>query len=186
MGGSSIPSRKPRSGGACPARPIGKGLIQVTVTNEQSALRVDRRRLAAAVRWALEGQGLNTAEISLAVVDDPRIHQLNRQFLRHDYPTDVLSFLLEQADGYLEGEVIVSAERAVAECGRYGWGPAEELLLYVVHGTLHLAGCDDARPELRRKMRAREKACLDRLGVASPGRRPATAGKRAKRGEPPR
>jgi len=163
-------------------------LIQVTVTNEQSALRIDRRRLAAAVRSALEGQGPTAAQISLAVVDDRRIHELNRRFLKHDYPTDVLSFLLEQSDGYLEGEVIVSAERALAECGRYGWGPTEELLLYVIHGALHLAGCDDGRPDERRKMRAREKTCLEQVGIEYPDRRSrrAASSKPTKRGEVPR
>jgi len=72
----------------------------------------------------------------------------------------------------------VSAERALAESGRYGWGPDEELLLYVVHGALHLAGHRDARPADRRAMRRRERECLARLGVAivpkpvKPGGRP--------------
>lgn len=145
-------------------------VIQVTVTNEQSGLRVDRRRLTAAVRSALADQPLTAGQISLAVVDDPSMHRLNRQFLAHDYPTDVLSFVLEQSDGYLEGEVIVSADRARAECQRYGWGPVEELLLYVVHGVLHLAGYDDLQPAPRRRMRRQEKACLARLGIAAPAR----------------
>lgn len=158
--------------------------IEVSVANEQSALRVNRRRLATAVRIALAGQ--RAAKVSLAVVDDPRIHELNRQFLAHDYPTDVLSFVLEQSEGYLEGEVIVSAERAQAECGHYGWGPTEELLLYVVHGALHLAGYDDLRPGPRRVMRAQEEACLTRLGIeiTTPGRRrSAVADRRIRRGE---
>jgi len=154
------------------------------VTNEQSSLRVNRRRLAAAVRVALTGQ--RAAQVSLAVVDDARIRELNRRFLAHDYPTDVLSFVLEQSEDYWEGEVIVSAERAQAECGRYGWGPTEELLLYVIHGTLHLVGDDDLRPGPRRMMRAQEKACLARLGieVPTPGHRcRAVVGRRNRRGE---
>lgn len=184
-------SRKPRPAARVGKRPApasepkGRGPgFQITVTNEQSALRINRRRLVAAVRVALEG--LHAARISLAVVDDPRIHELNRQFLAHDYPTDVLSFLLEQSEGYLEGEVIVSAERAQAECDHYGWGPTEELLLYAIHGVLHLAGYDDLRPGPRRRMRAQEKVCLARLGVEIPPRgcrRTSAAGKRAQRGE---
>ena len=144
---------------------IDEPLIRITITNEQSALRINRRRLAAAVRAALRGENLSHARISLAVVDDPRIHALNRQFLVHDWPTDVLSFVLEQSDGDLEGEIVVSAQRAAAESGRYGWGPDEELLLYVVHGALHLAGLRDARPADRRAMRRREKECLAGLGI---------------------
>ena len=118
---------------------IDEPLIRITITNEQSALRIDRRRLAAAVRAALKGENIRQARISLAV--------------------------LEQSDGDLEGEIVVSAQRAAAESGRYGWGPDEELLLYVVHGALHLAGLRDARPADRRAMRRREKECLAGLGI---------------------
>lgn len=142
-------------------------MIQITITNEQSALRIDRRQLTAAVRAALKTESLGDVRVSLAVVDDARIHALNRQFLDHDWPTDVLSFVLEQSEGGLEGEIVISAERAVAESARYGWGPQEELLLYAIHGALHLAGQRDAAPGERRAMRLREKECLARFGIAA-------------------
>jgi len=56
----------------------------------------------------------------------------------------VLSFTLESGPDQLEGEVIVSAETAIHTAASYGWPATDELLLYVVHGTLHLAGCLDA------------------------------------------
>ena len=101
----------------------------------------------------------------MAVVDDHTIRELNQRHLNHDYATDVLSFPLEQAAGALEGEVIVSADMALATAPEYGWSAEDELLLYVIHGTLHLVGCDDKRPAERRAMRNREKAYLARLGV---------------------
>ncbi len=58
----------------------------------------------------------------------------------------MLSFVLEQGEGFLDGEVVVSAETAQRAAPRFGWSAAEELLLYVIHGTLHLAGYDDATP----------------------------------------
>ena len=64
-----------------------------------------------------------------------------------------MSFPLEAAGGCLEGEVVVGAEVARREARRYGWTPHDELLLYVVHGLLHLVGYDDAagrRAEMRR------------------------------------
>ena len=85
---------------------------------------LDRERLRRAVRAALAGHSLRRAQISLALVDDPTIARLNRQFLRHQGPTDVLSFLLEAGPGWLEGEVVVSAETARREAPRYGWHAA--------------------------------------------------------------
>ena len=68
----------------------------------------------------------------------------------------MLSFILEQQPGYVDGELIVSADTAVTESARYGWLPADELLLYVIHGTLHLAGYLDGTAGEREKMRGRE------------------------------
>ena len=64
----------------------------------------------------------------MAVVDDATIAVLNRQFLRHEGPTDVLSFLLEQDEDGLEGEVVAIAETARRTPPRFGWSAGEELL----------------------------------------------------------
>jgi probable rRNA maturation factor len=103
--------------------------------------------------------------LSLAVVDDPTIHQLNLQYRKHDGPTDVLSFALESDDDHLEGEVIVSADRAATCAPRFGWSVEDELTLYVTHGVLHLVGYDDQSPEDRARMTARECYHLARLGL---------------------
>lgn len=126
---------------------------------------VDCQKLEAAVRAVLRGEGIKTAEISLAVVDDPTIHELNRQYLGHDYATDVLSFVLERNDQALEGEVIVSSETAERQAESYGWSADKELLLYVVHGTLHLVGYDDATDSERSEMRRLEQRYLSEIGI---------------------
>lgn len=153
-------------------------MITVSISNQQGHLPVDGRRIRAAVQAALRAAGIGRAAVSVAVVDDPAIAALNARFLGDDQPTDVLSFLLEQADGYLEGEVVVSAQTAAAEAQRFGWSPADELLLYVVHGILHLAGYDDVTSEQRRVMRRRERACLARFGLAVCYRAGSCAGRR--------
>src|ERR1700722_13208794 len=115
-------------------------MIRIQVSNEQTALKLDRRRLRSATNRIVRDAGLREAQISLAIVDDRAIHELNRQFLAHDYATDVLSFLLERTDDRLEGEVIASADTAIRSAAKYGWQPGDELLLYVIHGVLHLVG----------------------------------------------
>jgi len=140
-------------------------MIAIEIANQQSTLPLDEERLRQAVEMILADAHVAQATISLAVVDDPTIHQLNREYLQHDYATDVLSFLLERDEQSLEGEIIVSADTA-AECAApFGWSAEDELLLYVVHGTLHLVGYDDTRPDLRREMRRRERTCLARFGL---------------------
>jgi probable rRNA maturation factor len=111
---------------------------------------------------------VRSARLSLAVVDDGTIHELNRRFLKHDYPTDVLSFLLERDGDRLEGEVIVSADTAKRVSAEYDWPAADELLLYVIHGTLHLVGHNDTSPSDRAAMRGEERRYLVQFGLDPP------------------
>jgi probable rRNA maturation factor len=138
---------------------------RVTVTNETDA-EVDIDRIQAAVQSAFSQSAYEDVTVSVAIVDDAAIHELNRQFLKHDYPTDVLSFPLEDAPPRLEGEVVVSADTAERCAADAGWTPDEELLLYVIHGALHLAGFGDKEPAEAAAMRAREVAALESLGIA--------------------
>jgi probable rRNA maturation factor len=110
--------------------------------------------------------GIKAGEISVGIVTDQRMHELNRQYLQHDYPTDVLSFVLEQGDnGSLDGEIIVSADYAAREAERFGWTTDDELLLYVIHGSLHLVGHDDHTPDGRAAMREAETQHLAEFGL---------------------
>jgi probable rRNA maturation factor len=143
---------------------VGNRNLVVEAVNQQSRP-VDLSALVRAVRSVIGEQGVPAAEISLAVVDDATIHELNRRYLRHDYATDVLSFLLSEQDELLEGEVIVSADTAAAAADRFGWTLDNELLLYVIHGALHLVGFDDQDADSRAEMRRRERRHLARFGL---------------------
>ncbi len=125
----------------------------------------DRYRQAAV--WVANRFGLKELDVSIAIVDDPTIHQLNREHLEHDWPTDVISFVFEvdPSKTHIEGEIIASMDTAVRMSPEAGWSPEDELLLYIVHGLLHLAGLDDIQPEDQLAMRAAERECLLALGV---------------------
>jgi probable rRNA maturation factor len=142
--------------------------LAVSLANQQAVHPVDAERLVEAARRVLEDADFTSAEISLAVVDDPTIHDLNRRFLNHDWPTDVLSFVLDERDGHLEGEVVISADTAATVAAEIGGSPAEEQLLYVIHGMLHLVGFDDKSAADATRMRAAEQDYLARSGVDRP------------------
>lgn len=142
--------------------------FELSLANQQSVHAVDEPRLLAAARRVLEDSRFTSAAISLAVVDDPTIHALNRRFLDHDYPTDVLSFALDERDGHLEGEVILSADTAAAAADQFGWPAGNEQLLYVVHGMLHLIGHGDKSADDARRMLAAEEHYLRACGIDLP------------------
>lgn len=141
---------------------------EVLVANEQSSLSIDNTLLQHAVRDVLQRSPYQSAMISVVVVDDPTIHQLNRQFLEHDYPTDVLSFELDSTDNHVEGELVISADTATTNAADYGWSPFSELLLYAVHGTLHLVGYRDKSADEAAAMREAEARCLESVGLIVP------------------
>jgi len=135
-------------------------LISVAITNRQKRLPIDRRRMRRIVQAIARDVGIADGQIGIAVVDDATIAKLHNEYLNDPEPTDVLSFALESSPGYLEGEVIVSADTAIASAARFKSSAANELLLYVIHGTLHLVGYDDATPKKRATMRRHEKKYL--------------------------
>ena len=142
-------------------------MIHVAVNNV-AEFAVPEGSFETAVRNVLQDHEVFAGDVSIAIVDDATIHRLNRKHLEHDYPTDVLSFLLDRDQRYLEGEVVVSADTAASNASDFGWPAHHELLLYVVHGTLHLVGYDDRTPHDRAEMRRLEAKYLRRLRIELP------------------
>lgn len=171
----------------------------IAITERQTAQVIEHAFLEDVVRRVLQEEQIETATISLALVNDAEIHEMNREFLGHDYPTDVISFLLNDASNSfvrdpncserdadaksaasvecgvgedLHGELIVSSETAIREAAAHGWSPKAELVLYVVHGLLHLCGYDDLTDEARPAMRSRERDLLAIWGFLPTGLEP--------------
>jgi probable rRNA maturation factor len=140
--------------------------MRITIASPQEIVPLDRSRLRQVARQVLEGEGIKEAEISLAFVDNPTIHQLNQRYLKHDEPTDVLSFPLSEADARrLAGELVISAEIAKTQAESRGHDVQAELALYVIHGLLHLCGYDDQTEAKAKEMHLRERHHLQALGM---------------------
>ena len=94
--------------------------------------------------------------VSLVIVSDKKIQTLNKEFLNHDRPTDVIAFPLEDELDEMLGEVYVSRERAAEQAVIYGASFPREMARLVIHGILHLCGFRDHSAEEKEKMRIRE------------------------------
>ena len=138
----------------------------IEIANRLGRGRIPRQRLRQAVAAVAREEGPATVEISVAVVNDAEISRLHERSLGIAGPTDVLTYPLAETDHFLCGEIVVSAETAAAAAARQGWSTEDELVLYVIHGMLHLVGYDDHVPADRRLMRAAERRYLRLLGVA--------------------
>ncbi|HKI31722.1 MAG TPA: rRNA maturation RNase YbeY [Gemmataceae bacterium] len=139
---------------------------KIAIATPQEIVAVDRRRVREIVRAVLDGEGAADAEISLAFVDNPTIHTLNKRYLDHDEPTDVLSFPLSEPHAKrLAGELVIGVEVAQVQALERGHDVQQELVLYVIHGLLHLCGYDDKSDEAAAEMRRRERHYLQELGL---------------------
>lgn len=114
--------------------------------------------LERAVEWVLQSEGVEEAELSVALLSDPAIAALNEEYLAHDGPTDVLSFPLQRPGGPPLGDVYVGAEQAARQAADAGVDLREEILRLTVHGTLHVLGYEhpegldrDGSPMYRRQ-----------------------------------
>jgi probable rRNA maturation factor len=101
------------------------------------------------------GERKSTASLSYVIVDDAGIHVMNRTYLHHDYPTDVITFSLGET-GELEGEVYISADTARRNAAEYHVPFWEELARLAIHGALHLCGYDDGTERERVAMQSKE------------------------------
>src|SRR5258708_7509899 len=139
-------------------------MIRVKIANPHE-IALDFAKLRETARVVLEGEGVGEAQIRLAFVDNATIHRLNKQFLNHDEPTDVLSFPMSDPKAkLLEGDVVIGVEVAQAQAAERGHDVAAELALYAIHGLLHLCGHDDHDDTDRHKMRERERHYLKQQG----------------------
>src|SRR3954471_20011759 len=140
-------------------------MIRASVANPYE-YELDFQRLKEAARVVLEGEGVREAKVTFAFVDNAHIHRLNKQFLDHDEPTDVLTFpYTDPGAKKLEGEVVIGYEVAKEYAADRGHELRLELLLYVVHGCLHLSGFTDTDEAGEREMRTKEREYLTKLGL---------------------
>ncbi len=124
-------------------------------------LPIAQRTLREAVRFVLHHEGIRSATIRIIIADDHTIRTLNQRYLSHDYPTDVLTFVLGTEP--LEVEIYIGGEQARRQAAEYGVPIAEEFLRLSIHGVLHALGYDDQTPTQRRAMEARQEDYVLRL-----------------------
>ncbi len=160
----------------------------IPVTADVEGVLNDRNKalIRKAIRTVLEMEGVMLpCEVNVCLTDDAGIHEVNLEMRNVDRPTDVLSFpmfdltpgeapteedeaLLDPATGRLPlGDMVISMERVEAQAEEFGHSKRRELAYLVVHSVLHLLGYDHLdEGEEKARMRAREEAVMEELGIS--------------------
>jgi probable rRNA maturation factor len=130
--------------------------MEITLKNLQKTIPIPRKPILKAAQAALRKLSLEAGCLSIVFVSPQRMRAMNRKYLKHDYVTDVLAFSL----GGLFGEIIICPHQARRNAGEYRTSTQKELVLYVIHGILHLAGFNDHGARDKTQMRRMERELL--------------------------
>ena len=142
-------------------------VIQITrnfETTDVSLSKLEKLAKAVCNRFASRGTAQARYEVSIAIVDDNEIRELNSRFLNHQTITDCLSFDLSDDEKSKIFDLVVNGEMAVRQAGLRGHSSEAELALYITHGLLHNLGFDDLTPDQARTMHDTEDEILQQLG----------------------
>lgn len=133
----------------------------VIISSTQNALRVPRKKLAELVQFLSRAEGVRVAAVDIAVVNSAEMTGVNRRFLDHRGDTDVISFdLTDQGGQGLSIQLVICGDVAVRQAPHHGLKPQHELMLYVIHGLLHMMGYEDTTIRGGARMHAREEELL--------------------------
>jgi probable rRNA maturation factor len=129
-------------------------------------------RLRRTARGALESEGFARGRLDISIVDAAAMRRLHKEWLDDESVTDVLTFDLRDRPlrGMVDGQISICESVARRQARALGVDWRDELLLYVIHGCLHLCGYDDRRPADARRMGRRQQELLEALRVRAGGR----------------
>ena len=131
-------------------------------TNEQ----VDIKDIESLLEKSIKFLNIENAMFNIIIIDDERIHSINKEYRGIDRPTDVISFALEDSDKVegmeirVLGDIYVSIETARRQAYEYFNTEKEELRFLIIHGLLHLLGYDHMKPEDEKEMMSLEEEVL--------------------------
>lgn len=135
--------------------------MKIEITNRQKIKKIRVKQLTRLISKIGLRLDISHKKISVVLCDNPTIKKINKKFLGHNYATDVITFpLADSYDPCYLGEIIVSVEQAVRMAAQYSQSWEKELLLYVIHGMLHLLGYNDQKCKEKKTMEKKQEEIL--------------------------
>ena len=127
--------------------------------------------LKGLLNYALDYLKLDNVEFNIIIIDNPRIHEMNKEYRGVDRETDVITFALEDhkdiefEDVRILGDVYISIDKARSQAEEYGHSLKREISFLAIHGLLHLLGYDHMKPEDEKVMFDLQDKILDSYGI---------------------
>ena len=128
--------------------------------------RLKRRETSVWIETVAATYDRRIGEIGYMFVDDEKILEINREYLGHDYYTDIITFDYDESD-VLNGDIVISVDTVRSNAELFGKSFDDELHRVIIHGILHLCGINDKGPGERELMEAAEDRALTLLKLLS-------------------
>ncbi len=120
---------------------------------------IRKRDTTAWIKAVAATYGMKIGEVGYLFCDDDKILEVNREYLQHDYYTDIITFDYDE-DDTINGDIVISLDTVRSNAELFGKTYEEELYRVIIHGILHLCGIDDKGPGEREIMEAAENKAL--------------------------
>lgn len=124
--------------------------------------KIKKRETTAWIKAVAKSYGRRVGEVGYMFVNDDKILEVNREYLGHDYYTDVITFDYDE-DDVVSGDVVISLDTVASNAHLFNKTYDDELYRVIIHGILHLCGINDKGPGEREIMEAAENKALDML-----------------------
>ena len=132
----------------------------ITFYSENITLpKIPKRKIAAWVKLVAQNYNKKIGEIAYIFCDDEKILEINRQYLKHDYFTDIITFDYSEKDK-ISGDIFISLDTIKTNSEKFKTLYENELYRVIIHGILHLCGQKDKSPEEEKIMRQKEDEAL--------------------------
>lgn len=125
---------------------------------------IKKREVTAWIKDVAATYGRKVGEIGYMFVNDEKILEVNREYLSHDYYTDIITFDYDEGDR-INGDLVISLDTVETNARQFGKSYDEELHRVIIHGILHLCGINDKGPGEREVMEAAEDKALAMISV---------------------
>lgn len=123
---------------------------------------IKKRETSAWIKKTANSYNKKIGDVGYLFCNDEKILEINRQYLDHDFYTDIISFDYSEGD-IISGDIFISLDTVRTNSQKYNTDYQEELYRVIIHGVLHLCGLDDKLEEDAIRMRKSENSALKQL-----------------------
>lgn len=143
-------------------------MVKIIIKNFQNKIPISPKRIKITILEALDSESVKeSGDITVCLVNDKKIKELNRKYLQRNNPTDVLAFNLtgRRSSGKIFADIVVSTDTAIRNAKIFKTNPLYEVYLYIIHGLLHILGYGDKNTKQRKMMQEKADNIIKKLNI---------------------